>query len=308
LEKRIYSAAHAQKEYEAIRSESRQGIQLTEEEALRLDSLISPLIKQGQSLHHICISHADEIMLNERTLYNYVDRALFSARNIDMPRVVRMGRRKRKRDSFKVDKKCRIGRTYQDFLKFMTEHPGLIVVEMDSLEGRKGGKVLLTLHFTIPQLMLAFIRDTNTSQTVIDTFNWLYIKLQPDVFKRLFQVLLGDNGSEFSNPSAIEMDQSGNQRTRIFYCDPQAPYQKGAAENNHALIRRIIPKGTSLDDFTQEHINLMMSHINSYSRPNLGDKTPYEVFASLYGEEILKMMDVELIPPDKVTLRPSLLK
>jgi len=296
------------KEYEAIRSESRQGIQMTEEEALRLDSLISPLIKQGQSLHHICISHADEIMLNERTLYNYVDRGLFSARNIDMPRVVRMGRRKRKRDSFKVDKKCRIGRTYQDFLKFMKEHPGLIVVEMDSLEGRKGGKVLLTLHFTIPQLMLAFIRDTNTSQTVIDTFNRLYIKLQPDVFKRLFQVLLGDNGSEFSNPSAIEMDQSGNQRTRIFYCDPQAPYQKGAAENNHALIRRIIPKGTSLDDFTQEHINLMMSHINSYSRPNLGDKTPYEVFASLYGEEILKMMDVELIPPDKVTLRPSLLK
>jgi len=67
LEKRIYSAAHAQKEYEAIRSESRQGIQMTEEEALRLDSLISPLIKQGQSLHHICISHADEIMLNERT-------------------------------------------------------------------------------------------------------------------------------------------------------------------------------------------------------------------------------------------------
>ncbi len=308
LEKRIYSAARAQKEYEAVRSESRQGIQLTEEDALRLDSLISPLIKKGQSLHHICISHADEIMLNERTLYNYVDNGLFSARNIDMPRVVRMGRRKRKDDQFKVDKKCRIGRTYQDFLNFMAEHPGLTVVEMDSLEGRKGGKVLLTLHFTIPQLMLAFIRDANTSQTVIDIFDQLYMKLKPDVFKKLFQVLLGDNGSEFSNPSAIEMDQSGNQRTRIFYCDPQAPYQKGAAENNHALIRRIIPKAISLDDFTQEDINLMMSHINSYRRPNLGDKTPYEVFASLFGEEILKKMDVELIPPDKVTLRPSLLK
>ena len=150
---------------------------------------------------------------------------------------------------------------------------------MDTLEGRKGGKVLLTLHFTVPQLMLAFIRDANTSQTVIDIFDWLYIKLHPDIFKNLFQVLLGDNGSEFSHPSAIEMDQSGAQRTRIFYCDPQAPYQKGAAENNHALIRRIIPKGSSLDDFTQEDINLMISHINSYRRPNLGDKTPYEVFS-----------------------------
>jgi IS30 family transposase len=71
LEKRVYSAVNAQREYEAVRSESRQGIQLTEEEALRLDSLISPLIKRGQSLHNICVNHADEIMLNERSLYNH---------------------------------------------------------------------------------------------------------------------------------------------------------------------------------------------------------------------------------------------
>jgi len=308
LEKRIYSAVHAQREYEAVRSESRQGVQLTEEDALRLDSLLSPLLMKGQSLHHICANHADEIMLNERSLYNYVDNGIFTARNIDMPRIVRMGRRKKKKDSFKVDKKCRIGRTYQDFLQFMTEHPGLPIVEMDSVEGRKGGKVLLTLHFIIPQLMLAFIRDANTSQSVIDIFNRLYLELYPDTFCGLFQVLLGDNGSEFSNPSAIERDLQNNQRTRVFYCDPQAPFQKGAAENNHALIRRIIPKGTSLDRFTQEDITLMMNHVNSYGRANLGDKTPYEVFASLYGEDILRRMGIELIPPDKVTLRPSLLK
>ena len=52
----------------------------------------------------------------------------------------------------------------------------------------------------------------------------------------------------------------------------------------------------------------MMNHINSYARPNLGDKTPYEVFAMLYGEDILKEMGAELIPPDKITLHPSLLK
>lgn len=308
LEKRIYSAARAQKEYEQVRSESRQGIQLTEEDGLRLDALITPLIKKGQSLHHICVNHMDEIMVDERTLYNYVDMGLFRARNIDMPRVVRMGKRKRKKVQFKVDKKCRIGRTYQDFLKFMEEHPGLPVVEMDSLEGRTAGKVMLTLHFTVAQLMLAFIRDANTSQSVIDIFNQLYRELKPAVFRKLFQVLLGDNGSEFSNPSAIEFDAEGIRRAWVFYCDPQAPYQKGAAENNHALIRRIIPKGTSLDGFTQEDIVLMMNHINSYRRPNLGDKSPYEVFACLYGEDTLKKMGVELIPPDEVTLHPSLLK
>lgn len=308
MEKRIYSAVHAQREYEAVRSESRQGIQLTEEEALRLDSLISPLLVKGQSLHHICTNHRDEIMQNERSLYNYVDNGIFAAKNIDMPRVIRMGKRKKKKDSFKVDKKCRIDRTYQDFLKFMTDNPGLPIVEMDSVEGRKGGKVLLTLHFTIPQLMLAFIRDSNTSQSVIDVFDRLYLELHPDTFCELFQVLLGDNGSEFSNPSAIERDLQDNQRTRIFYCDPQAPFQKGAAENNHTLIRRIIPKGISFDRFTQKDISLMMNHVNSYARANLGDKTPYGVFASLYGKDILRRMGLELIPPDKVTLRPSLLK
>jgi len=103
-------------------------------------------------------------------------------------------------------------------------------------------------------------------------------------FRKLFQVLLGDN------------------------CDPQAPYQKGSAENNQALIRRIIPKRTSLDEFTKQDITLIMNHINSYGRPNLGDKTPYWVFVSLYGEEVLRRINVELIPPDKVTLHPSLLK
>ena len=308
LEKRIYSAAHAQKEYEAILSECRQGIQITEEEVIRLDSIISPLLMKGQSLHHICISHADEIMFDERTLYNYVDKGIFTARNIDMPRVVRMGRRRKIKDRFKVDKKCRIGRTYQDYLKFRQEHPDLPVVEMDTVEGRIGGKVLLTLYFSVPQLILAFIRDANTSQSVIDIFDQLYLELGPDTFRKLFPVLLCDNGSEFSNPSAIEFDSHGQRRTWIFYCDPLAPYQRGAAENNHALIRRIIPKGTSLDEFTQQDITLMMNHINSYSRLNLGDKTPYWVFSSLYGEEILRRMNVELIPADKVTLHPSLLK
>lgn len=307
LEKQLYSASYAQKEYESIRSESRQGIQLSESEALRLNFIISPLLKKGQSLHHICINHMDKIMCGERTLYNYVNYNIFTARNIDMPRSVRMGKRKPKRN-FKIDKKCRIGRTYDDFINFIEEHPHIPIVQMDTLEGIKGGKVLLTIHFTVPQLMIAFIRDANTSQSVIDIINQLYSKLQPDTFLAILSVVLTDNGSEFSNPQAIEFDKEGNRRTNIFYCDPAAPYQKGAVENNHELIRRVIPKGKSLDEYTQNDINLMMNHINSYRRKNLGDKSPYEVFAMLYGEDILRKMETTLIPPDEIMLVPSLLK
>lgn len=308
LEKRLYSAYYSQKEYETVRSESRRGLQISEADALRLDTIISPLLIQGQSLHAICHNHMDEIMFEERTLYNYIDAGIFTARNIDLPRRVRFSRRKPIKPIFKVDRTCRESRTYIDFISFLEVHPDTAVVEMDSVEGKKGGKVLLTIHFTVPQFMLSFIRDANTSQSVIDIFERLYMELFPDVFCALFPLLLGDNGSEFSNPKAIEYDYQGNHRTNVFYCDPSAPYQKGAAENNHEMIRRIIPKGTSLDELDQEDIRLMMNHINSYGRKKLGGKCPYEVFRTLYGEDILRKLGAELIPPDKVTLRPSLLK
>ncbi len=125
---------------------------------------------------------------------------------------------------------------------------------------------------------------------------------------RHISIYLADNGSEFSNPTAVEFDKQGNHRTHMFYCDANAPYQKGNCENNHELIRRIIPKGTDLGQYTQEQINLMMSHINSYARKTLGNKSPYELFAFMYGEELLKVFNLKLIPADEIILTPALLK
>jgi len=203
-------------------------------------------------------------MVSESTLYRLVDYNLFQARNINMPREVRYARRKKKKNH-KVDKTCRIGKTYQDFLTFCQAHPNLPITQMDSVEGKIGDKVLLTIHFVKAECMLAFLRDANDSQSVIDTFEKLYLEPRPDVFMTLMPVLLGDNGSEFSNPKALEFDRQGNRRTHVFYCDASAPYQKSSAERNHEFIRMFIPKGTSLDDYTQQDISLMMNHINSYS-------------------------------------------
>jgi transposase, IS30 family len=308
LQKSLYVAADAHNEYELIRSESRSGINVDEDEILRLDRIISPLIRNGQSIHHICSNNRNVIMCGEKTLYNYVNYNLFSARNLDLPRKVKYRPRKKVSGHFKVDKSCRIGRTYQDFLLFMKEHPDTPIVEMDSVEGVKGGKVLLTIHFTDSQFMLAFIRDANTSQSVIDTFEYLFRELRLDTFRELFPVILTDNGSEFSNPLAIEFNNEGNRRTYIFYCDPSAPYQKGAAENNHELIRRISPKGHSFNPYSQEDINLMMNHINSYGRKKLNDRSPHAVFSFLHGTDTLQKLDVECIPNNAVILHPKLLK
>lgn len=188
----------------------------------------------------------------------------------------------------------------------MQNNPELPLVQLDSVEGKRGGKVLLTIHFLKAEMMLAFIRERNNSQSVIDVFNQLDARLGKENFMRLFKVCLTDNGSEFSNPKAIEYDEEGTLRTRIFYCNPNAPYQKGSAERNHEFIRQFIPKGIPLDDYTQLDISLMMDHINSYCRESLGNKSPYEMFAFLYGEELLDLLECHRIPPQDVTLNKSI--
>lgn len=308
LEKHLYKAVPAQNEYESLRSESRSGFALSEKELSTIDRVVSPLLKKGQSLHHIAIYHADEVMKSERSLYNYVNSGLLSARNMDMPRTVRMRPRKTASNVLKVDKSCRVGRDYDTYKKYLLENPGTPARQLDSVEGIKGGAVLLTVHFVEQELQLAFLRNSNDSQSVIDIFDKLYLELRPDIFMEVFPLLLADNGSEFSNPSAIEYDRQGSPRTKIFYCNPSAPYEKPNCENNHEMIRRIIPKGVDIGQYTQSQIDLMMSHINSYARKNMGNKSPYEVFAFQYGEELLKKFNLWKVPADEIILNPSLLK
>lgn len=246
-------------------------------------------------------------MVSESTLYRLINYNLFSARNIDLPRKVKYSRRK-KTKVFKVDKSCRLNRTYDDYLKYLEKHPDLPVTQMDTVEGSKGGKVLLTIHFVNAEFMIAFLRDSNNSQSVIDIFERLYLELRCDVFMSMMPIILTDNGSEFSNPKAIEYDRQGNQRTHVFYCNASSPGQKGSIEKNHELIRYVLPKGTSFDNLTQEDITLLMDHINSYSRESLGNKCPYDAFEFFYDASILQALNCHRIPPNEVNLTPALLK
>ena len=246
-------------------------------------------------------------MVSERTIYNLIDARLISAMNLDLPRKMRFKTRKTKK-RFKVDKSCRIGRDFVCFNAYMEAHPDSAVVQLDSVEGKKGGKVLLTVHFVKCEMMLAILRDANDSKSVTDFFDGLIEKLGAATFQRLFPVLLADNGSEFSNPAAIEFDTDGSRRTHFFYCDPNAPYQKGSAERNHEFIRGFVPKGEDFGKYSQEDITLMMNHINSYGRESLADKCPYDVFRYLYGDELFQLMNCVTIPANDVTLNKSIWK
>ena len=306
LKKQIYDAGEADRKYRTVLSQSRKGISLSDEELLYLDKIISPLIRQNQSPYHICTVNKDLITVSQSTVYRLIDAKRLSVLNIDLPRKVRFSVRK-KTVHAKEDKKCRIGRTREDFLAFMEEHPGIPVVELDSVEGMKGKSVLLTVHFKRAEMMLAFIRSHNDSASVIAAFHSLYESLTPELFRKIFKVCVADNGTEFSNPSAIENDPDGIPRTHVFYCNPSAPFEKGSAERNHEFIRQVIPKGVDMTPYSQDDISYMMDHINSYARESLGGKTPYDMFSFLYGEESLVRLGCHRIPPNEVTLNPSIL-
>ena len=310
LTKHFYDSIYSYNEYSDILSEVRKGVLIDQSEIDYLNEILVPLIKdKGQSIHQAVVNNKNKIMCYEKTIYKLIDLGLLKVKNIDLPRKVRFRNRKKKTTVYKVDKHCLEGRRYEDFLAYMKQHPDTPVVQMDSVEGKKEGKVLLTLHFVNCSLMLAFIRDHNDAQSVIDIFNELQKVLGIDKFKELFIVILTDNGSEFSNPTEIEFDTNTKEkRTQIFYCHPSSPHEKGSCEVNHELIRRILPTGTSFDNLTQNDINLMMSHINSYTRKKLNDKSPYDIFSTIYGYDTLNKIGIKKINSNDVNLTTKLLK
>ena len=312
LEKFRYDPFYAQNEYATTLREAREGFNLTRSELAVIDAQVTPLIRQGQSVNHIAVALNSSLTVSRRTVYRLVDKCALKARNIDLPRKCKLKPRKGIKPQRKIDRKCRIGRTMKDYEAYMRQHPDAIPAQMDSVVGGEGSsKVLLTFRFQ-GDYMPIFLRDSNTALSVRECFEFLYDGLGQEDFCAFFPVILTDNGPEFSDPLALETAPDGRQRTRIFYCDPMASWQKPNVERCHEMYRKILPSGSSFDEYTQEDMNLAASHVNSYARPSLGNKTPMDMLAVYYGEErahkLLRLLGHIRIQPDKIILSPSLLK
>ena len=321
LRKRHCLHAKAQESYETVLSESRTGANITEGELLLCDRTLRDLTDRGQSIHAAMVNNPDRFTFSLKTAYRYVNGGLLSTKRHNLPRACMARPRRGKGVEHRVDRTCRVGRTWDDYLKFVAEHPGVRVVEMDTVEGARGGKALLTLIFNPFNFMLAFPVDAKTGECVPGVFSAILSALKGrygedggrEVFSRLFPVILTDNGTEFSNPARIEFDADGGRLTSVSCCNAYASYEKPHAGRNHGFIRLVLPKGTAyteptpFDGLTQHGVSLMMSHVNSYVRRGLGNKTPYDLFTAEQGEEIANIFGISRIAANDVTLRPSLL-
>lgn len=311
-DKYIYSAKHADAAVTRRRSESRQGVRLSDEQKAEMDKLITKLVKKGQPLTHIYAEHQNEMPVCLRTLYNYIDDGELTIKNIDLRRKTGYKQRGKGHQPSIVfaNLEFRQCRTYADFeyamkIQFTEDE----VVEMDTVKGvREQGKRLLTMIFRKNNVMLLFLMPDGKAESVKRVFDYLEAGLGTEVFRRLFPVILTDNGSEFKKVDELELTEELEYRTSIYYCDPMASWQKGCIEKNHEFIRYAIPKKRSLNPYTQEDITLLMNHINSVKRPGLGNKCPYELVDEEETDflELMKLLKMHLIPPDEVHLMPDL--
>ena len=192
----------------------------------------------------------------------------------------------------------------------MEENPQTDIVEMDTVKGARnsGKKTLLTFIFRKTSFMIVFLLPDGAKQSVVNVFDYLCDGLGVTVFRKLFPLILTDNGVEFKGPHDLEFTDSGARRTRVFYCDPQASWQKPHVENNHTLIRRIIPKGSSFSFLDDHDVHLVTEHINSVPRETFDNRTPFELMSSPEQKKLLEFLKLSEIPHDEVLLKPALLK
>ena len=311
-EKAYYIAQNADQSSQELLVSCRQGINQAPADIAMLDTLISPLLAQGQSLAHIYAFHGHEIPCSRKTLYNYIDQGVFTAKNIDLRRKVRYKCKPRKTGTrvSLAAKEFRIGRTYENFQKFIQENPDIPVVELDTVEGGRDNstQAFLTIFFRNCSLMLIFVLQEKSQDQVIKVFDYLTEKLGIKVFQELFPVILTDNGVEFQFPERLECDKNGEIRNKIFYCNPNSSWQKGRIEKNHEYIRYVIPKSQSLDHYKQRDACVLMNHINSEARDSLNGCTPFRLSKMLLNNRLHRLLCLQEIPGDQVHLKPSLLK
>lgn len=304
-----YSSSKAQNEYEDKLVNSRNGYDLTAKDFDTIESIVSPLVKNGLSLYHIFRNHKEELPCSEATVRRLIHASELDCRNIDMRAVVQRKLHPRRKNDYKKSKVSKEGHLYEDYLKYVAEHEDISVVEMDCVEGSKDSHAtLLTLHFVQFHMQLAIIMDNHTSEDVISALDKIETTLGKELFTECFGLILTDNGHEFEDIDSMERSCFGGKRTTVFFCEPNRSDEKGSCETNHKLIRYVIPKGTNMDSYNQLQISTMMNHINSYCRKALFGKSPYDLAMAVMPKDFFILLGLEKIPSDEILLRPALLK
>lgn len=302
--KYYYKAKEANSQYQCNWSKSRAKLHYTEIETEILNNDFYCLVINTKSIYHsLCVINSMGYNFKIKTIYRQIKDDRLRLKSSDLPR----SKRRIKHEEIDKNYKRNInGHTYENYLSVIKDKSNIIEWQMDCVQGiqRKNEKVFLTLQIVKIKFLFVFILNHQTNDEVIKKLQVFNEILKSDKINKLIELLLTDNGHEFINLDKL-IEVIGH--NHIYYCHPYSSYEKGSIENNHELIRRIIPQGVSLNLYTEEDIKLICSHINSLFREELDGKCPFDLIDDYLTEETLEKLGYRQINPKDVKLIPELL-
>ncbi|MEA5017718.1 MAG: hypothetical protein VB009_03255, partial [Erysipelotrichaceae bacterium] len=175
---------------------------------------------------------------------------------------------------------------------FIHNRPNTFTTQMDFLGSiRSDSNSILSLIIVELHFVILFIIENKNSSKIKEQFNYLEQQLGTTFFKKVFPVILTDRDPSFSDFLAIEHSPvSGEERTRVFYCDAFNSNQKATVENINKQLRQFFPKKQSVDSYTNDDMKVHMMNINNRKVSSLSGFSPNEAFVKLYGLAILEKL------------------
>ena len=289
-----YDAKKAQEKADINLVNSRRGIDITSEEFKQLDAIIKNGIDDNKSIYQIKIENNDTIKQCVSTLYGYINNGYLTTKRIDLPYAVTYKKRKhnKKYEYSENNKIDRTGHTYLDYLAFLHKNPGIYVWQLDFLGSIKTDNNSI-LTFILPNLqftLLEIVKNTN-SEKVVEFFDKLEEKLGFNIFKELIPVILTDRDPSFADIDGICYSKiTGEERCKLFFCDPYVSNQKPNVENMNKQIRLFFPKGKTVDKYSKNDIKNINKTILNKPLRSLDGNTPKEAFIKVFDEDIFNKL------------------
>ena len=222
------------------------------------------------------------VTLSKWTIYKYIDAGVFlRLTNKSLPMG---GKKKQKHDKVRPARAPK-GDSIEDRPEEIDKREEPFHWEMDSVVSAKEGgskKRFLTMTERTSRADLMFLMPDGTMASVVAVLDMLEKKLGSFNFRRIFQTITVDNGSEFQDWEGMTRAVDGEgDRTHIYYCHPYSAYERGSNENGNRMIRRKVPKGTDFTGITEEDTLQVQRWVNEYPRGILGGRCAGRVLLEL---------------------------
>jgi IS30 family transposase len=284
-----YDTNIAQKKADANLINSRKGIDVADDEFKKIDSIIKKGIDENKSIYQIKIESGDEINKSISTLYRYINKGYLTTKRIDLPYAVKYKKRKHnKKYDYSNNEIDRTGHTYLDYLSYIHKNPRVNVWQLDFLGAIKTDSknilsfVLPEVHFTL----LDIITNPNSNK-VVSFFDEIEEKIGTENFMELIPVILTDRDPCFADIEGICFSKiTGEERCKLFFCDPYVSNQKPNVENINKQIRKFFPKGKSVDNLTKKDVSKKNMILLETPIKSLDGNTPKDAFNVVYGEDL----------------------